>query len=350
MPDTVESNPLFPLLTDALRAGPGSPEWHQAVSKLRAAGLADSDEYKMLVTVREHLASGRDYRSIRAGAGFTRKVMDGVEQERKNADVKPTRLPLATIIAVLSILVLLGIVGYVGYQIFWKNPTQQTRTTAEELAGMYFPKTAATAAFDTGIPNGWREVGSARLPLKADRNGLRPGTPEGAAPSTNPTETIGRAVVSTLPLSADQPFAAEVKLKLGRPTENLIVQVFVSSETDFSADKSTSSNELVWLVRGNVQEVRLDRAGSGAEASSQLVFDGPRPASDGAAAKAEPLTIRLIINQDYAAVFNDKQRLWLGDHKLAGKPRTVGVRFLYVDPTKPLPDAPVVQSIRVLTK
>src|SRR4051812_48367275 len=67
MPDAVETNPLFPLLTDALRAGPGSPEWHQAVAKLRAEGLADSDEYKLLVTVREHLASGRDYKSIRAG-------------------------------------------------------------------------------------------------------------------------------------------------------------------------------------------------------------------------------------------------------------------------------------------
>ncbi len=41
MPD-IESNPLFGLLTDALRAGPGSPEWHQAIGRLRADGLPSS--------------------------------------------------------------------------------------------------------------------------------------------------------------------------------------------------------------------------------------------------------------------------------------------------------------------
>jgi hypothetical protein len=347
MPETVESNPLFPLLTDALRAGPGSPEWHQAVSKLRAAGLADSDEYKMLVTVREHLASGRDYRSISAGPGFTRKVLEAVEQERKVGDKKPARrLPLATIIAVLSIVVVLGVVAYVCYQVFWKNPPTQNKGTAEELAGMYFPKVAATATFDNGLPAGWREAGSARLPLKMDKNGLRPGAPEGSTPSTSPADTIGKALVSTAPLPADQPFAVEVKLKLGRPTEDLIVQLFVSSETDFSDDKSTSSNELAWLVRGAKQEVRLDQVRSGAEA----VYEAPRPDGGTTAAKAEPLTIRINVDHDFAAVFNDKQRLWLGANGLAAKPRTVGVRFLYVDPSKPLYDPPVVQSIRVLTK
>jgi len=31
----IESDPFFELLTDALRAGPGSPQWHQAVQRLR---------------------------------------------------------------------------------------------------------------------------------------------------------------------------------------------------------------------------------------------------------------------------------------------------------------------------
>jgi hypothetical protein len=346
MAETVETNPLFPLLTDALRAGPGSPEWHQAVSKLRAEGLADSDEYKMLVAVREHLASGRDYKSIRAGAGFTRKVLEAVEQERKAGPAKQTKLPLATIIATVSIVLVLGIAAYVSYKVL--KPTPTPKSTADELAAMYFPKTAATASLENGVPAGWNEVGSSRLSFKADRNGVHPAM-DPAAAGTNPTDTVGRAIVSTLPLPAEQPFAVEVKLKLGRPSEDLIVQVFVSSETDFSKDKSTSSNELVWLVRGAKQEVRQDTSG-GSEGGSSQAYSGPRPVTDAAAAKAEPTTIRINFDQDYAAVFNGTQRLWLGGNGLAAKPRTVGVRFLYVDPSKPLYDAPIVQSIRVLTK
>src|SRR5437773_747365 len=65
--DVLESDPLFTLLTDALRAGPGSPEWHQAVARLREDGANGSDEYKLLQTAREHLESGRDFRAVRAG-------------------------------------------------------------------------------------------------------------------------------------------------------------------------------------------------------------------------------------------------------------------------------------------
>src|SRR5882757_4169178 len=80
MPDTaIESDPLFTLLTDALRAGPGSPQWSQAVAAIRTRG-AEGDEYQALITARDNLESGRDYRSVRAGAGFTRKVLSSIEQ------------------------------------------------------------------------------------------------------------------------------------------------------------------------------------------------------------------------------------------------------------------------------
>ena len=82
MPDTetqFESDADLKLLTDALRAGPASPQWHEAVTQLRAGGVngsdASADEYRLLVAARENLESGREYRSVRAGPGFTRKVM-----------------------------------------------------------------------------------------------------------------------------------------------------------------------------------------------------------------------------------------------------------------------------------
>ena len=63
-----DKDPLLVLLTEALRAGPGSPAWHQAISTLRA-DQPEMAEYKMLLTAREHLESGRRYRSVRAGSG-----------------------------------------------------------------------------------------------------------------------------------------------------------------------------------------------------------------------------------------------------------------------------------------
>src|SRR5688500_14006835 len=72
------------LLTDALRAGPGTPEWRAAmetVAPVGAGGGGGADEYKLLYAARERLASGRQYREVRAGPGFTRRVFDAIEDE-----------------------------------------------------------------------------------------------------------------------------------------------------------------------------------------------------------------------------------------------------------------------------
>src|SRR3954471_10048772 len=89
----VEADPMFQLLTDALRAGPGSPEWHQAVGKLRAGGMEHGDEYQMLIDAREHLESGKEYRSVRAGAGFTRKLLDGIDREEPQGGGRAAWMP-----------------------------------------------------------------------------------------------------------------------------------------------------------------------------------------------------------------------------------------------------------------
>lgn len=339
MPTDVESNPLFPLLTDALRAGPGSPEWHQAVAKLRADGLADGDEYRLLIDVREHLAAGRDYRSVRAGPGFTRKVMAAVEQERQQGGARPAGGPsVATVIATVSVLAVVGVLGYLGYQLFVKAPATPPQGTADELADAYFPREDARASFDAGLPAGWRQVGG--LPLEA-KDGLRPQR-SATTPGTGPADPIGGTVASATTVGPDEAFEVEVKLKPGKPTDDLIVQVFVSGEGDFSPDKSTSSKELAWLLQGAKQKVVL--AG---EADSRVLVDAPRP--EPAAGRPESMTVRVKVNREFAAVFNGPQKLWAGPNGLGAKPRTVGVRFLRVDPTKAI-DPSVVQSIRVLRR
>ena len=271
MPD-IESNPLFGLLTDALRAGPGSPEWHQAVGRLRADGLADSDEYRLLVAVRENLESGRDYRSIRAGPGFTRKLMEAVDRERQHGG-RPGGLPVANIIAVVAGVVILGLLATLAYRLFPRPGTGGGDQTIQELEQTFFPSELAAARFDGAIPAGWRTVGA--LPLEPGRTGLRPAPPTQpptplatTAAATGPAEPTGGAVLAPQTIPADEPFAVVVQLRPGRPTEDLIVQVFVSAEADFSADKATSSNELVWLIQGAKQKV---------VAGDRVEVEAPRP-------------------------------------------------------------------------
>ena len=340
MPD-IESNPLFGLLTDALRAGPGSPEWHQAVGRLRADGLADSDEYRLLVAVRENLESGRDYRSIRAGPGFTRKVMEAVDRERQQGGNRPRAgLPVANVIAVLSGVVILGLLATLAYRLFPRGGGAGGEQTIEELEQTFFPTEVAAARFEGTVPAGWRTVGG--LPLEPGKVGLRPApaTQPAVAADTRPAEPVGGAALAPAALPADEPFAVVVQLKPGRPTEDLIVQVFVSAEGDFSSDKATSSNELVWLIQGSKQKVIV---------GDRVEVDAQRPDAGTAAARADPLTVRLVVGKQLAVVSTGSQRLWAGPNGLANKPRTVGVRFIRVDGTKPI-DPSVVQSVRVLKK
>jgi len=325
----IESNPLFGLLTDALRAGPGSPEWHNAVAKLRAEGLADSDEYRLLVTVRERLESGREYRSVRAGPGFTRKVLDGIEQERQ-AGTRTSGVPLANIIAVVSVIAVIGVLAYVASQLFQRPVVPQE--TVEELEKAYFPTELVSARFDGTMPPGWRKIGA--LPLEATKTGLRPAA---TTSTTNPAEAIGGALAAPVTVPEDESFAVEVKLKPGRPTEDVIVQVFVSTDDDFSPDKATSSNELVWLIQGSRQKIVVG--------DSRVEFNGERPDVP----RNESLTVRLLVSKQSAVLSNGGPRLWAGGNGLAAKPRTVGVRYIQVDPAKPA-DPPMVQSVRVLKK
>ena len=51
------------LVTSALRAGPGSPEWRAALEALPTAGKDQAAEFNHLYAARERLASGRAYPS-----------------------------------------------------------------------------------------------------------------------------------------------------------------------------------------------------------------------------------------------------------------------------------------------
>ena len=162
----LESEQFMTLLTDALRAGPGSPEWHQAVGVLRASGgAAGADEYQMLVRAREDLESGRDYRAVKAGPGFTRKVMRAIEEEGQG---KARGLPSANLIAILATGVILAVVVVIAVSMF-RTPAGPTSNGAvEQLRGVYFINPVAQWSFEGGgteIGPEWKLVGEVPPPM-----------------------------------------------------------------------------------------------------------------------------------------------------------------------------------------
>src|SRR5439155_5586175 len=103
------------LLTEALRAGPGTPQWRDAMASIETVpgASAGADEYKLLCAARERLASGRQYREVRAGGGFTRKVFDAIENEESVASSPSRALLSANVIAAISAAAILAILAIV---------------------------------------------------------------------------------------------------------------------------------------------------------------------------------------------------------------------------------------------
>src|SRR5687768_2980187 len=181
MTTPAESDPFFQLLTEALRAGPGSEQWDHAVAKLRDGGVEGADEYRLLVRAREDIELGRDFRKVTAGPGFTRKVLDAIEREGS----RKRSVPTATIIAVLSALVILAVIVTVIVMMSRGDAAKDPQQAAiERLEAASFPVAVASASFrgSQTLPGGWRLVGD--LPLDFTE-GLTAGTV--SKPATGPT-------------------------------------------------------------------------------------------------------------------------------------------------------------------
>src|SRR5688500_17609622 len=247
MPEMTEtqfdSDQFLNLLTEALRAGPGSPQWHEAVTQLKSSTLADADEYRMLVSAREHLESGRDYRSIRAGPGFTRKVMSAIDDEAAAASAARS-ITSASTIALLAAALIVTVVVIVMVIFFRGNPPPQN--TASELANTLFPQTIASTDFAQvpSIPPEWRTFGLAPAISARDR-GLRAGTQKEDA------EYRGGGIYAARGLPPPQNFAIEATVRQIRATEQVVVQIFITDTPTFDSNpKASTPHELVTYVLG----------------------------------------------------------------------------------------------------
>jgi hypothetical protein len=294
-----DKDQLAELLAEALRAGPGSGPWREAVSRIKADS-SSSDEYQLLLSTRENLEKGKNFREIRAGAGFTRKLMDGLERDQNRSDSKG--IPTPTIVAIVAVAAILGALAWIGYHLL---PRGENGHTTADLSATYFTTESASAKFAGSAPAGWRVIGSLPLDFTA---GLRPGTDD---------QTAGGGIVLAAPIGNDEPFALEVEMKLAHPADSLVTQIFVSTSGDFSDDRATSSHELLWSLRGRSQQVVLD---------GRVLPVSAAPLKDGA------VHVRLLMNRDQAIIECNGQRLWAGAHELSATPRWPGVRFICSNP------------------
>lgn len=306
------------LVTDALRAGPGSPQWREALAAFEHAPGAD--EYKLLYAARERLASGREYREVRAGPGFTRQVFDAIEREES---ASPAALPSANLIAAISAIVILGIVLAVG----WMVVPRGEKVVAEDLSQTYFVNTRSVTKFDGELGMEWSAFGS--LAISAD-DGLKP-----ILKSLDKTVFRGGGVIYERTFSPDQPFAIEASVKLPKTSDDLVVQVFIADDRNFGEESATSPHELVFSLRG----------GDG----SVVLPDGSVATSSGKVRTGAPIDVKISVNRTQGMVEVDGKRVWLGKNELdATRPRVAGVRFL----ARGAPgdtDAPIIESARVLT-
>jgi len=319
-----ESDQRLRLLTDALRAGPGSPEWRDAIAQFRgelhASGLEDQE---FLLRVREHLASGKSYREIRAGAGFTRKVIEAVDRE---AEQRPGISPDANWIALISALVLVGVISIIAYFVWPKGSDGNVPAPgAKTLENTYFVNTAESVSFDDSIGPNWMTFGS--LTLMAD-NGLRP------VISQSSEQFRGGGIYWDRAIAADQPFAVEGSIAITKSTSAAIVQLFVTDQKDFAGKSATSPHELsLSLKNGELNLVMPD----GRVAGQTLRLKDQK----------QTLDLRIAMDQENVVAEANHRRVFEGKHGLDAKPRTIGVRFVArggFDSS----DSPRVDSIRVM--
>jgi hypothetical protein len=308
------------LVTDALRAGPGTPEWRAALATLDS--IPNADEYKALYNARERLASGRQYREVRAGAGFTRKVFDAIHEE---SSATPKSVPSANLIAAVSALVILGILALVAYIII---PGSGKSNAPQDLSQLYFVNTLSSSSFDGDLGMQWAAFG----PLGVEaRNGLWPSL------RSLGENFRGGGVFYERSIDADQPFAIEATVRLPKPSDDLVVQVFVTDDPNFTGESATSEHELVWLARGG--EASVLSPGGHVEAQG-VKLPLARKSND----------VRVIVNHDDAVVEMNGQKIWSGKNNLdPQKARMAGVRFLARGPGHAKDPPPAVESARVVT-
>lgn len=316
-----ESDAFLVLLTDALRDGPGTPTWHEALQKLRAQGIEHADEMRLLVKAREHLESGLEYRSVRAGPEFSRKLIEAIDQEanlKKKPPVTTTTIALASAGVMLLVLILIG-------YLLW---TAAENRSAEFNAILV--NTVTSAGGSGPLPPDWVQIGE--LGVESRRGGI-------AIRATKGDSITGGGAYWPTPLDPSEPFSVIANFRYFHPDSKLIPQLFITDDPNFDPKNGTTTHEMVWLLRDSQVQFRLPSGR--VEAQTELTTER-REASAIA-------TIRITLDRDQVIAELGGKQVWSGVSGMdQTKPRYVGVRFLKLGETPA--DGGVFEVIKINTR
>jgi hypothetical protein len=303
-PINLESEQFLAMLSEALRAGPASPQWHQAVGLLRAQSGGEADEYKLLCTAREDLESGKEYKSVRAGAEFSHRVIAGLGQQGGR------RPSTAAIITGISAILIAIVISIVGYYIYTDSQPQKIKLLTSQL--YYNP--VVEARFESALPPGWQPIGD--VPVVVRDKELRPGAPAATTPATTAPTVQSCGLVCTQELPADGEFEIKAVFKLSRALQETgAIRLFIADDPVTSAHLATERQLVCQLQNG---EVRVVLPGS-QKTLTQIDAVG----------NSREVTVRIVLGRDLAVVDSRDSCLYAGENRLSPKkPRYLGILFV----------------------
>ena len=314
----IESDTFMELLTEALRSGPASPPWRQAIEILHAAGEKGED-YTLLCRVRENLESGKSYRTVHAGSGFTRKLMHRLDEPSGHR----SGIPTAAIIAIIASAAVVITIVIMAWMLIAPS---QNKTSVAQLRDTFFVSALVSQSFESGIPPEFAKIG--RLPLL-----VLGGVKMDPAWKAN-NRLAGGGLYFKHPLAPDHTYAVDCTFEIPDPKSDLIAQIFLCDNPTFSPDKGVSQKELVCLTQHGKLRVILPDGKTVAE--SPLTLDAQATAS-----------VSVKFNHELVVVEHAGKILYAGAHQLSGdKQRLVGLRFLTHEGSNN--SAVTIRSLRVM--
>jgi len=266
-----ETDALLKLLTDAIRRGPGSPEWHEAVARIQGVGAQGADEYRLLMDVRDRLESGRAYREISAGPEFTRQLFSELD--------KPvvTRSTTRLMITLVCLLLLAGSALFLMKMITeGKKPAQST----EQLASQLFTTSVQEWSFGGAFPADLKQRGALRtsgaLRIDTDKDASLPAS--AAVWSESPVDDSRGTCIESV-----------IQFRPGGDTRVAVVVGDPQQSDALSADMGDTGFSVV--VQGKSFDIKK-------------------------ALPAGAYTLRIKINPTVAVVEVNGQQIWSGEHHL----------------------------------
>ena len=205
-------------------------------------------------------------------------------------------------------------------------PSGAPTAAIERLSNTYFVDPILDRGFDSDISPDFGKIGS--LDIEA-RHGLHP------VASADNALLSGGGIVWSQKIPANQPVAIDVNLRITRPTDETIAEVFVTDSDQFNTEKGTSNHEFMWLYQAGQAKVVLPGDKIDQQTPPNRDFKGV-------------MNIRIAIERDAAIVSQQNKAIWSGAHGLdASKPRYIGLRFIRTANDKNPEPAMAFTSIKV---